>query len=126
MYVVECREILLFSALIMGGRFSWVKIEGKRMINRIISYGGLKNGQFAYYVPIVYPESPKFGTYSRGVRYYLGSLRTICVQRYHCKCCNSTFSNLSRIVTRLRRYAKRQCGTLSILNYGWGQVWENR
>jgi len=48
-----------------------------------------------------------YGTYSRGVRYYLGSLRNICIQRYHCKSCNSTFSDLSRIVTRLRRYAKK-------------------
>jgi hypothetical protein len=70
---------------------SWVKIEGKRMINRIISYGGLKNGTICLLCPNcssgVYA---KFGTCSRGVRYYLGSLRTISVQRYHCKCCSST------------------------------------
>jgi len=88
--------------------FSWVKIEGKRMINRIISYGGLKNGTICLLCPNCYSGVyTKFGTYSRGVRYYLGHLRNIFIQRYHCKSCNSTFSDLSRIVTRLRRYAKK-------------------
>ncbi len=87
---------------------TWVKIEGKRMINRIKSYGGLKNETICLLCPNcssgVYT---KFGSYSRRVRYYLGRLKTICVQRYHCKCCSSTFSDLSRFVTRLRRYAKK-------------------
>jgi transposase-like protein len=87
---------------------AWVKIEGKRMINRIISYGGLKNGTICLLCPnCLSGVYAKFGTYSRRVRYYLGHLRTICVQRYHCKCCNSTFSDLSRIVSHLRRYAKK-------------------
>lgn len=87
---------------------TWIKIEGKRMINRIISYGGLKNGTICMLCPNcssgVYS---KYGTYSRGVRYYLGHLRTLSVQRYHCKYCNSTFSDLGKIVSRLRRYAKK-------------------
>jgi len=87
---------------------SWVKIEGKRMINRIISYGGLKYGTICLLCPnCLSGVYTKFGTYSRGVRYYLGHLRNISIQRYYCKSCNSTFGDISRIVTSLRRYAKK-------------------
>ena len=86
----------------------WVKIEGKRMIARIKSYGGLKKGTIGLLCPnCLSGIYVKFGTYSRKMRYYLGSLRSIFVQRYRCKNCKTTFSDLNPIVSRLRRYAKK-------------------
>lgn len=86
----------------------WVKIEGKRMIARIKSYGGLKKGTIGLLCPnCLSGIYVKFGTYSRKIRYYLGSLRSIYVQRYRCKNCKTTFSDLNPIVSRLRRYAKK-------------------
>ena len=51
--------------------------------SKIKYYGGLKNGTICLLYPNCLSDVyVNFGTYSRKIRYYLGSLRTIFIQRY--------------------------------------------